>query len=125
MNKSQLVYTTPQIEPPTFRYYPGQLDYLSRVAVKDAALVAADVGTGKSLMAVSLIRCKLEELGTDGQRRFCGRALIIAPGGTLRSNEEDEDSDSEEEGEPGVPAAQWRSWCAHGAGPAPDPGCGR
>lgn len=108
MNKSQLVSTIPQIEPPKFRYYPGQLDYLSRVAVKDAALVAADVGTGKSLMAVSLIRCKLEQLGADGQRRFCGRALIIAPGGTLRSNEEDEDSDSEEEGDPGVPAAQWR-----------------
>lgn len=108
MNKTQLLSAIPESPADTFRYYPGQLDYLSRVAVKDAALVAADVGTGKSLMAVSLIRLKLEEMTDGGQRRFCGRALIVAPGGTLRSNDDDEDSESEDEGEPGVPASQWR-----------------
>jgi hypothetical protein len=106
MNKHHLMPAVEPAQPPTFRYYPGQLDYLSRVAVKDSALIAADVGTGKSLMAVSLIRCKLEQATADGKRRFGGRALIVAPGGTLRSNDEDEDG--EDDGEPGIPASQWR-----------------
>ena len=60
---------TPTAQPPAFtsttspwKFYPGQLDYLSRVGCKDFALIAADVGTGKTLMSTALIRLKLERL---------------------------------------------------------------
>ncbi|HVY68916.1 MAG TPA: SNF2-related protein [Verrucomicrobiae bacterium] len=68
-----------------FQYYLGQFDYLARLATKDAALGAGDTGTGKSLMALSIIQLKL----MDDQFRFTGRALIITPQGTLREDEED------------------------------------
>lgn len=67
-----------------FKYYPGQLHYLSRVATKDYALIGADTGTGKSLMAITLITLK----GPD-------RALIVAPGGTMRSSDCDEDDEDD------------------------------
>lgn len=72
-----------------FTYYPGQVDFLSRVATKDYGIVAADVGTGKTLMAISLIQM----LGPK-------RALIIAPQGTMRG---DSDEDVMEE----MTASQW------------------
>jgi hypothetical protein len=74
-----------------FTYYPGQFEYLARVCVKDAALVASCVGTGKTLMALSLIQVKAPK-----------RALIIAPQGTLRSSESEDDDDEVE-----YQASQW------------------
>lgn len=63
-----------------FSYFPGQLDYYARMACKDYGLVAADVGTGKSLGALTLIALKSPK-----------RTLLIAPQGTMRSvGEEDE-----------------------------------
>lgn len=74
-----------------FEYYPGQLEYLARVAVKDCGLVGAATGTGKTLMAISLLAMKTPE-----------RALIIAPQGTMKSSEVEEDEDAEE-----YNASQW------------------
>ena len=71
-----------------FRYYPGQLEYLACVGVKDYGLVGGETGTGKTLMALSLIAMKAPS-----------RALIIAPQGTMRSTKsEDEDEDEDEDG---------------------------
>lgn len=75
-----------------YTYYPGQKYYLARVGTKDYGLIGGDTGTGKSLMALSLIQAKGPQ-----------RALIIAPQGTLRSSEEDDD----EEGETEYQASQW------------------
>lgn len=76
-----------------FGYYPGQLRYLSRVAAKDQALIAAATGAGKTLMCISLLAQKQPE-----------RALIIAPQGTMRSSEDEDDDD---EGEQMMNASQW------------------
>lgn len=65
-----------------FTFYNGQRHYYSRVAVKDAALVGADVGTGKTVGALTLIQLKAPY-----------RALIIAPQGTMRSNEDEEEGE--------------------------------
>lgn len=73
-----------------YTYYPGQLNYVASIAVKDNALVAAQVGTGKSLFALSLIQLKAPN-----------RALIIAPQGTMRSGEYEEDESMEYQ------ASQW------------------
>lgn len=63
-----------------FTYFVGQLDYYARMACKDYGLVAADVGTGKSLGALTLITLKSPK-----------RTLLIAPQGTMRSvGDEDE-----------------------------------
>lgn len=72
-----------------FEYYPGQKEYLCRVAAKDAAIVAADTGCGKTLLAISLVALKAPE-----------RALVIAPQGTIRSEDDDE-------GEVEYQASQW------------------
>jgi hypothetical protein len=78
-----------------YTYYEGQMDYLARVAVKDAALVAAATGVGKTLLAISLIAMKSPQ-----------RSLIIAPQGTMRASKvEDEDLDEEQLAE--MSAAQW------------------
>lgn len=75
-----------------YRYYVGQGKYLSRIATKDCGLAAAATGTGKTLMAISLLAMK----GPT-------RALIIAPQGTMRSSEvEDDDEEAEE-----ASASQW------------------
>lgn len=71
-----------------FSYFDGQLDYYARVGCKPYALVGADVGTGKTLGALSLIAMRSPR-----------RALIIAPQGTMRS--------SGEEGEVDYQASQW------------------
>lgn len=67
-----------------YKYYPGQLQYLARVAAKPNALVAGATGTGKSLAAISLLAMKGPE-----------RALIVAPQGTMRSSESDEEDDED------------------------------
>jgi predicted RNA methylase len=78
-----------------YEYYPGQREYLSRIAVKDHALVAGCVGTGKSLMAISLIAAKSPK-----------RALIIAPQGSIRGSPVE--SDEEEGDESEMDASQWQ-----------------
>lgn len=64
----------------TFSYHEGQRDYLARMATLDSGLVAADTGTGKSLMALSIAQLKLGH----GQN-WKGRCLIVAPQNTTRS----------------------------------------
>ena len=78
-----------------YKYYAGQLSYLSRVAVKDSALIAGDVGTGKTLLAISMLAMKSPQ-----------RALIIAPQGTMRASKI-EDEDDEDNSEASMSAAQW------------------
>lgn len=63
-----------------FTYFEGQRDYYARMACKDYGLIAADVGTGKSLGALTMIALKSPK-----------RTLLIAPQGTMRSvGDEDE-----------------------------------
>ena len=73
----------------------GQMGYLARVAVKDAALIAAETGAGKSLMAISLLAMKSPR-----------RALIVAPQGAIRSTES-EDDDEEGSSPNAMDASQW------------------
>lgn len=68
------------------QYFPGQLEYLSRVLVRDSALIAAETGTGKSLMAISCYVAK----GAD-------RCLVVCPKGVASSDSEDEMSQWVEE----------------------------
>jgi len=67
-----------------FQYFPGQADYIARIGVKDYGLVAAAVGTGKTLAALTLYQLKHPQ-----------RGLIIAPQGTLRSSEGGDDDDDD------------------------------
>lgn len=76
-----------------YQYYPGQFDYIARMGVKDNGLIAAAVGTGKTLCAISLIAMKAPN-----------RALIVAPQGTMRSSESEDDDD---DGEAEQTASQW------------------
>ena len=73
----------------------GQLGFLSRVGAKDRALVAGETGTGKSLLAISLLAQKSPE-----------RALIIAPQGAMRASKVDDD-DEDEEHAAEMSASQW------------------
>ena len=57
-----------------FQYYEGQRDYYARMGIKDYGLVAADVGTGKTLGALTLAWIKKAE-----------RILIMAPKGTVEN----------------------------------------
>lgn len=71
-----------------FQYFEGQRDYYARMAIKDYGLVGADVGTGKSLGAITLHSLK-----------HTNRTLIVAPQGTMRGPDgQMEDFDN---------AAQW------------------
>lgn len=56
-----------------FDFYPGQLDYISAIGCNDSALVSADTGCGKTLIAISLIIAKNSE-----------RTLVVAPKGTVK-----------------------------------------
>jgi len=77
-----------------FEYYPGQRDYIARCATRDCALIGADVGTGKSLMAISLAHIK------DAKR-----VLIIAPKGTVKGDNSLVGGDEEQ----AYDASQWFS----------------
>lgn len=57
-----------------FQYFPGQLDYYARMGIKPYGLIAADVGTGKTLGALTLTWLKKAE-----------RVLIMAPKGTVEN----------------------------------------
>ena len=75
-----------------FKYFPGQAEYIARLGVKSYGLVAAAVGTGKTLCALTLY-----------QLHHPQRGLIIAPQGTLRSSESEDDDDDGVE----YNASQW------------------
>ena len=62
-----------------FSYYDGQRDYLCRAAIPNQALIAADVGCGKTLLALSLIQMKL-----GIANKFNGKALVVAPQGIVK-----------------------------------------
>ena len=57
-----------------FKYFPGQLDYYARMGIKKYGCVAADVGTGKTLGALTLAWLAKAE-----------RILIMAPKGTVEN----------------------------------------
>lgn len=65
-----------------FQFYPAQAAYALNIARHDGVLLAAEVGTGKTLLAISLIHLR--------QPRRC---LIIAPQGVIRPalNKEDDE----------------------------------
>lgn len=71
-----------------YKYFPGQLDYYARMGCKDYGLIAADVGTGKTLGALTMVSLKSPK-----------RCLIIAPQGTMRSSGDEGDTDYQ--------ASQW------------------
>lgn len=71
-----------------YKYFDGQLDYYARMGCKDYGLIAADVGTGKTLGALTMVALKTPK-----------RTLIIAPQGTMRSSDDDEEQEYE--------ASQW------------------
>ncbi|MHB9009716.1 MAG: SNF2-related protein, partial [Limisphaerales bacterium] len=111
--------------PSSWKFYPGQLDYLSRVATKPYALVAAGTGCGKSLMAIALLRLALDRVfNTLDGSTTSARALILAPQGTVNSDtdpadhggaEPEEDMLSQWETElatfaPGIPVHRLFSW---------------
>lgn len=73
-----------------FTFYPGQLDFLKRCAVKDHVLLGAATGCGKSAMSVALARLKLETIDPVLGRQFRGRVLITAPRGTVDAEDDDE-----------------------------------
>jgi predicted RNA methylase len=74
----------------------GQMGYLSRLAVKDKALAAAETGAGKTLIAISLLAMKSPK-----------RALIVAPQGAIRSSANEDDDESESESPNAMDASQW------------------
>ncbi|MHB1308427.1 MAG: hypothetical protein ACYC23_15220 [Limisphaerales bacterium] len=80
----------------SWNFYPGQLDYLSSVAPKPYALVAAGTGCGKSLMAIALLRLALDRVintcaaGQHAQSEIqnpsgSSRARVLALQGTVNS----------------------------------------
>lgn len=73
----------------SFTYFPGQLDYYARMGCKDYGLIAADVGTGKTLGALTMVALKSPK-----------RTLIIAPQGTMRSSGDEDDAEEYQ-------ASQW------------------
>ncbi len=77
-----------------YRYYPGQLKYLAPFAVKDYGLAASAVGTGKTLLALSLVALKAPD-----------RCLIVAPQGSIRGSSESEDAEDSTD----YNASQWLS----------------
>lgn len=58
-----------------FDYYPGQKDYIARVACKDFGVPAAQTGVGKTLVAISLMIIKEAE-----------RILVMAPKATVKGS---------------------------------------
>lgn len=61
-----------------FRFYPGQPVFISHLAQASGVLIAAEVGCGKTLMAIALVRLLRPR-----------RCLIIAPQGVIIGKGED------------------------------------
>lgn len=92
----------------SWTYLPGQLDYLSRIGVRDTAYIAAETGCGKTLMALGWLRLKCEQSNAvTGGTSFRGRVLIAAPQGTVRSEDGGDDDDTGTED--GKLLSQWMS----------------
>lgn len=56
-----------------FKWIGNQADYIARLSLVDGALIAAETGTGKTLMAIALIHL-----------RHPRRCLVVAPQGVIR-----------------------------------------
>lgn len=69
-----------------FTYFDGQMDFIARIATKPFGVISAEVGCGKSLMAISVMFLKSAD-----------RILLIAPQATVKGAEDEE----------GKSAAQW------------------
>ena len=69
-----------------FDYYPGQKEYIARVACKDFGVPAAQTGVGKTLVAISLMVIKGAE-----------HILVMAPKATVKGSKNKDSYD----------AAQW------------------
>lgn len=72
-----------------FSFLPGQREILARTLATDrSCLVAADVGTGKTLMLLTLLRIRMGWQHVRTADQFTQtpprHALIIGPGGTIR-----------------------------------------
>lgn len=66
-----------------FSYFEGQEDYIARIATKPYGCVAAEVGCGKSLMALSI-----------AYLRNSKRTLLVAPQATVINRDPDTDGKS-------------------------------
>ncbi len=60
----------------TFTFYPGQMKYVAQAACAESALISAETGCGKTLIAICLVMLKM-----------AGRVLIVAPKGTVKDSE--------------------------------------
>jgi SNF2 family DNA or RNA helicase len=58
-----------------FKFYPGQMKYIAQAACADSALISAETGVGKTLIAICLVTLKM-----------AGRVLIVAPKGTVKDS---------------------------------------
>lgn len=65
-----------------FKFYPAQFAYALDIANEGGALLAAEVGTGKTLLAISLIHMRKPR-----------RCLIIAPQGVIRPTRRKQDDE--------------------------------
>lgn len=59
-----------------FSFFPGQMKYVAQAACADSALISAETGCGKTLIAICLVTLKM-----------AGRVLIVAPKGTVKDSE--------------------------------------
>ena len=59
-----------------FEFFPGQKKYIAQAACAESALISAETGCGKTLIAICLCMLKM-----------AGRALIVAPKGTVKDSE--------------------------------------
>jgi hypothetical protein len=62
-----------------FNFFSGQVEYLSRVLVRDNGLIAAETGTGKSLYAIAAYVAK-----------DASRCLIVCPKGTVAGGRDED-----------------------------------
>ena len=59
-----------------FKFFPGQKEYVAQAACAESALISAETGCGKTLIAICLSMLKM-----------AGRVLIVAPKGTVKDSE--------------------------------------
>jgi superfamily II DNA or RNA helicase len=58
-----------------FTFYPGQMKYIAQAACAESALISAETGCGKTLIAICLVILKI-----------ASRVLIVAPKGTVKDS---------------------------------------
>lgn len=59
-----------------FKFFPGQMKYVAQSACAESALISAETGCGKTLIAICLVILKM-----------AGRVLIVAPKGTVKDSQ--------------------------------------